>query len=194
MVRAIWGEPATPQSACPTVTAGLRCSSPPVDSETWDRIGSLPRTHGLLGALLKEPEVIRRADIRASATTLKRIRTSGHFSGSRSWSAARWSLRSTWRRRSAGTPLPRPTAPGGDPRRACRAGGGQRAAPGAASRVVHRGRAHPDRPRPARLGDPNPVQAHPCRGVRGKPWQVPAPRRMPTWTGCGSCRGPRWPS
>ena len=36
-----------------------------VDSETWNRIGSLPRTHGLLGALLKEPEVIRRADIRA---------------------------------------------------------------------------------------------------------------------------------
>ncbi len=36
-----------------------------VDSATWDRIGSLPRTHGLLGALLKEPQVIRRADIRA---------------------------------------------------------------------------------------------------------------------------------
>ncbi|MGH3775401.1 MAG: GAF domain-containing protein [Pseudonocardiaceae bacterium] len=36
-----------------------------VDAATWDRIGSLPRTHGLLGALLKEPAVIRRADIRA---------------------------------------------------------------------------------------------------------------------------------
>src|ERR687893_3135194 len=36
-----------------------------VDAETWNRIGSLPRNHGLLGALLKEPEVIRRADIRA---------------------------------------------------------------------------------------------------------------------------------
>ncbi|MDQ4020493.1 MAG: GAF domain-containing protein [Actinomycetota bacterium] len=36
-----------------------------VDTHTGCRIGSLPRTHGLLGALLKEPEVIRRADIRA---------------------------------------------------------------------------------------------------------------------------------
>ncbi|MGH4000681.1 MAG: GAF domain-containing protein, partial [Pseudonocardiaceae bacterium] len=36
-----------------------------VDSATWDRIGALPRTHGVFGALLKEPEVIRRVDIRA---------------------------------------------------------------------------------------------------------------------------------
>lgn len=35
-----------------------------VDTTTWDRIGSLPRTHGLLGALLAHPEVIRLADIR----------------------------------------------------------------------------------------------------------------------------------
>ncbi len=35
-----------------------------VDAETWDRIGALPRTHGLLGALLEQPEVIRRSDIR----------------------------------------------------------------------------------------------------------------------------------
>jgi signal transduction histidine kinase len=36
-----------------------------VDAETWDRIGYLPRTHGLLGALLNSTEVIRLADIRA---------------------------------------------------------------------------------------------------------------------------------
>jgi signal transduction histidine kinase len=36
-----------------------------VDAETWARIGSLPRTHGLLGALLETPGVIRSEDIRA---------------------------------------------------------------------------------------------------------------------------------
>lgn len=36
-----------------------------VDATTWERIGSLPRTHGLLGELLARPEVIRLADIRA---------------------------------------------------------------------------------------------------------------------------------
>ena len=35
-----------------------------VDAETWARIGSLPRTHGLLGALLSSTETIRLADIR----------------------------------------------------------------------------------------------------------------------------------
>jgi signal transduction histidine kinase len=35
-----------------------------VDAETWARIGSLPRTHGLLGALLDGPGSIRLADIR----------------------------------------------------------------------------------------------------------------------------------
>ncbi len=35
-----------------------------VDAETWERIGALPRTHGLLGALVSEPSVIRLADIR----------------------------------------------------------------------------------------------------------------------------------
>lgn len=34
-----------------------------VDAETWNRIGYLPRTHGLLGALLARPDVIRLADI-----------------------------------------------------------------------------------------------------------------------------------
>jgi signal transduction histidine kinase len=34
-----------------------------MDAETWDRIGSLPRTHGVLGALLASPEVIRTPDI-----------------------------------------------------------------------------------------------------------------------------------
>ncbi|MGI8799554.1 MAG: GAF domain-containing sensor histidine kinase [Pseudonocardia sp.] len=36
-----------------------------VDAATWDRIGALPRTHGLLGALLEETSAIRLADIRA---------------------------------------------------------------------------------------------------------------------------------
>jgi signal transduction histidine kinase len=36
-----------------------------VDAATWERIGALPRTHGLLGALLEDAEVIRLADIRA---------------------------------------------------------------------------------------------------------------------------------
>lgn len=36
-----------------------------VDAATWDRIGALPRTHGLLGALLDEPSAIRLADVRA---------------------------------------------------------------------------------------------------------------------------------
>jgi signal transduction histidine kinase len=35
-----------------------------VDSETWARIGALPRSHGLLGALLASPHAIRLADIR----------------------------------------------------------------------------------------------------------------------------------
>jgi signal transduction histidine kinase len=35
-----------------------------VDARTWERIGALPRTHGLLGALLTSPEVIRLDDIR----------------------------------------------------------------------------------------------------------------------------------
>ncbi|HEV2087728.1 MAG TPA: GAF domain-containing sensor histidine kinase [Cryptosporangiaceae bacterium] len=34
-----------------------------VDAETWDLIGALPRTHGILGALLCDPEPIRLADI-----------------------------------------------------------------------------------------------------------------------------------
>jgi len=36
-----------------------------VDSETWARIGALPRTHGLLGAVLCEPAALRLADVRA---------------------------------------------------------------------------------------------------------------------------------
>ena len=36
-----------------------------VDSETWARIGALPRTHGLLGAVLCEPRALRLADIHA---------------------------------------------------------------------------------------------------------------------------------
>jgi signal transduction histidine kinase len=36
-----------------------------VDAETWDRIGSLPRTHGILGELLRRPETIRHTDITA---------------------------------------------------------------------------------------------------------------------------------
>ncbi|MEJ7703735.1 MAG: GAF domain-containing sensor histidine kinase [Geodermatophilaceae bacterium] len=35
-----------------------------VDAETWEAIGALPRTHGLLGAMLGDPEPIRLADIR----------------------------------------------------------------------------------------------------------------------------------
>jgi signal transduction histidine kinase len=35
-----------------------------VDAATWAAIGALPRTHGLLGALLDEPTAIRLADIR----------------------------------------------------------------------------------------------------------------------------------
>jgi signal transduction histidine kinase len=35
-----------------------------VDAGTWARIGTLPRTHGLLGALLSSTETIRLADIR----------------------------------------------------------------------------------------------------------------------------------
>ena len=34
-----------------------------VDAETWDRIGALPRTHGVLGAILYSPEAIRMPDI-----------------------------------------------------------------------------------------------------------------------------------
>ncbi|MBA3249081.1 MAG: GAF domain-containing sensor histidine kinase [Geodermatophilaceae bacterium] len=36
-----------------------------VDQATWDRIGALPRSHGLLGAMLADPDPIRLADIRA---------------------------------------------------------------------------------------------------------------------------------
>lgn len=36
-----------------------------VDAETQDRIGALPRTHGLLGTLLAEPSVVNLADVRA---------------------------------------------------------------------------------------------------------------------------------
>lgn len=36
-----------------------------VDAETWDRIGALPRTHGILGELLCRPETIRHDDITA---------------------------------------------------------------------------------------------------------------------------------
>jgi len=36
-----------------------------VDAATYDRIGALPRTHGLLGTLLAEPSVVNLADIRA---------------------------------------------------------------------------------------------------------------------------------
>ncbi len=34
-----------------------------VDPPTWEAIGALPRTHGLLGAMLGDPEPIRLADI-----------------------------------------------------------------------------------------------------------------------------------
>src|SRR6266536_2720095 len=34
-----------------------------VDAATWEAIGALPRTHGLLGVLLDDPKVIRLADI-----------------------------------------------------------------------------------------------------------------------------------
>jgi len=34
-----------------------------VDAETWERIGALPRTHGILGELLCHPETIRHTDI-----------------------------------------------------------------------------------------------------------------------------------
>ena len=36
-----------------------------VDAATWARIGALPRTHGLLGAVLCEPRALRLPDIRA---------------------------------------------------------------------------------------------------------------------------------
>jgi signal transduction histidine kinase len=36
-----------------------------MDAQTWDRIGALPRTHGVLGALLASSEVIRTPDITA---------------------------------------------------------------------------------------------------------------------------------
>ncbi len=36
-----------------------------IDAATWDRIGSLPRTHGILGELLCRPEAIRHSDITA---------------------------------------------------------------------------------------------------------------------------------
>lgn len=36
-----------------------------VDAATWAEIGALPRTHGLLGALLDQPAAIRLTDIRA---------------------------------------------------------------------------------------------------------------------------------
>jgi signal transduction histidine kinase len=35
-----------------------------IDSETWDRIGTLPRTHGLLGAVLRDGTPIRLDDLR----------------------------------------------------------------------------------------------------------------------------------
>jgi len=38
-----------------------------VDAATWEAIGALPRTHGLLGALLDCPRSIRLADIRADS-------------------------------------------------------------------------------------------------------------------------------
>jgi signal transduction histidine kinase len=34
-----------------------------VDAQTWERIGALPRTHGVLGAILYSPEAIRMPDI-----------------------------------------------------------------------------------------------------------------------------------
>jgi signal transduction histidine kinase len=34
-----------------------------IDADTWDRIGSLPRTHGILGELLCRPETIRQSNI-----------------------------------------------------------------------------------------------------------------------------------
>ncbi|HEY6423169.1 MAG TPA: GAF domain-containing protein [Pseudonocardiaceae bacterium] len=64
-----------------------------VDAETWDRIGSLPRTHGLLGALLDQPEVIRHRDIRADPRFRyypHALRTCGPSSACRSWPVARW--------------------------------------------------------------------------------------------------------
>lgn len=36
-----------------------------VDAQTWEAIGALPRTHGLLGAMLGEDQPIRLADIRS---------------------------------------------------------------------------------------------------------------------------------
>lgn len=36
-----------------------------VDAQTWDSIGALPRTHGVLGALLASPEAVRVPDITA---------------------------------------------------------------------------------------------------------------------------------
>ncbi len=38
-----------------------------VDAGTWERIGALPRTHGLLGAMLTGPDPIRLADVRQDA-------------------------------------------------------------------------------------------------------------------------------
>ncbi|MGI8694063.1 MAG: GAF domain-containing sensor histidine kinase [Geodermatophilaceae bacterium] len=35
-----------------------------VDAQTWEAIGALPRTHGILGAMLTNPEPLRLADIR----------------------------------------------------------------------------------------------------------------------------------
>lgn len=35
-----------------------------IDSETWERIGSLPRTHGLLGAVLRDGRPVRLDDLR----------------------------------------------------------------------------------------------------------------------------------
>jgi signal transduction histidine kinase len=52
-----------------------------VDAATWAAIGALPRTHGLLGALLDQPTAIRLAD----------IRTDQRFAG---WPAAHPDMRS----------------------------------------------------------------------------------------------------
>ena len=58
-----------------------------VDAKTWAAIGALPRTHGLLGALLDCPRTIRletSAPTPGSAAGRRRTRTCGPSSGCRS--------------------------------------------------------------------------------------------------------------
>ena len=118
-----------------------------VDTETWDRIGSLPRTHGLLGALLNEPEVIQRADVRADPRfcyyphahpDMRSFLGVPIMAGGEVVAALYLAEKI-----GGDTFTEARSAPGGNARRTRRTGRGQRPAPGKAPRTFHRGRAHP---------------------------------------------------